>query len=516
MGKKKKIKLEYKLLSAIPDNYIDLFPLAREMHRKFILHIGPTNSGKTYEAIEALKEAGDGAYLAPLRLLAYEQYDSINRDGIACSMITGEERIDIDDAKIVASTIEMANYRKYYSVAVIDEAQMIADPMRGGHWTNAILGILAEEIHVCASGNAEALLIKLIKDCGDEYEVRYHERKTPLVIDKFSFEFPRDVEKGDALIVFSRRNVHAVASELQERGRSCSIIYGALPYDVRHRQAELFASGANDIVVATDAIGMGMNLPIRRIVFLEQMKFDGIEKRELRSDEIKQIAGRAGRFGIYDEGIVTSYGGRKQIRAGMEAPDEPLTHAIINFPETLIGIEAPLSAILEKWIYIEVQDGYSKALSERELKLCRMLERYTNDKEFIYNCITMPFDEENTALLSMWRLMCLEELKGNAFSIRNNIPVIRDKSLDVLEQQYRVCDLMYMYCDRFDRSKWIPHIISTKNRLSDEIVRQLSAQKLSQRKCRICGKPLRWNYPYSICDECHDKKFGRNDDWYYY
>ena len=513
MGKKRKQKLEYKLLSAIPDNYIDLYPLAREMKRRFILHIGPTNSGKTYEAIKALKAAGNGVYLAPLRLLAYEQYDAINRDEIPCSMLTGEERIDIDGAQITASTIEMANYSKYYSVAVIDEAQMIADPMRGGSWTSAILGILAEEIHVCASGNAEELLIKLIRSCGDEYSVIYHERKTPLKLDKFSFEFPRDVEKGDALIVFSRKNVHAVASELQDNGYKCSIIYGALPYDVRHRQAEMFASGVTDVVVATDAIGMGMNLPIHRIVFLEQQKFDGIEKRELRSDEIKQIAGRAGRYGIYDEGIVTSYGGRKQIRYGLEDVDHPIRRAVIDFPETLIGIEAPLSLIIEKWISIPVQDGYEKALSERELRLCRMLEKMTNDKLFIYRCITIPFDEENSRLLRMWLAMCEAELKEQGFAVRSNIPHITDKTLDVLEEQYRICDLLYMYCDRFDRRRRIPDIMRVKSRLSEEIIRELAQQKLQQRKCRFCGKPLAWNYPYTMCDECHDKRYGWGTDW---
>ena len=514
MGKKKKKpKLEYRLLSAIPDNYIDFYPLAREMNRHFVLHIGPTNSGKTYQAIEALKNARNGVYLAPLRLLAYEQYDAINRDEIPCSMLTGEERIDIEDAQITASTIEMANYSKYYSVAVIDEAQMIADPMRGGSWTSAILGILAEEIHVCASKNAEELLIKLIKDCGDDYRVVYHERKTPLKLDKFSFEFPRDVEKGDALIVFSRRNVHAVASELQDEGIKCSIIYGALPYDVRHRQAELFASGKNDVVVATDAIGMGMNLPIRRIVFLEQQKFDGIEKRELRSDEIKQIAGRAGRYGIYDEGIVTSYGGRKKIKFGLEDADRPLQRAIIDFPETLIGIDAPLSLIIEKWIQIPVQEGYEKALSERELHLCRVLENITQDKEFIYRCITIPFDEENGKLMKMWLKMCQSELKDQGYPVRANIPHIGEKSLDILEEQYRICDLLYMYCDRFDRRRRIPDIMRVKSRLSDEIVTLLSKEKLSQRKCRFCGKPLTWNYPYSMCEDCHDRRYGWSERW---
>ena len=200
----------------------------------------------------------------------------MNLDGCACNLLTGEETIDIPGAKHQASTVEMLDLTKIYDCAVIDEAQMIADKDRGGAWTTAVLGVCAEEVHVCCAMNAVELLIHLIDDCEDTYEVVYHQRQTRLALDNENFDFPGSVHEKDALIVFSRRNVHAVASELQRRGVLCSVIYGALPYDVRHEEARKFMNGETQVVVATDAIGLGMNLPIRRIVFLEQSKFDDV------------------------------------------------------------------------------------------------------------------------------------------------------------------------------------------------------------------------------------------------
>jgi len=115
------------LLDAIPATYPELFPLARGMKRRFILHIGPTNSGKSYDAVNALKQAETGIYLAPLRLLAFEKFEELNMDGYPCSLKTGEEEIGIPFSNLQSSTIEILDFTKKYDVAVIDEGQMIAD-----------------------------------------------------------------------------------------------------------------------------------------------------------------------------------------------------------------------------------------------------------------------------------------------------------------------------------------------------------------------------------------------------
>lgn len=337
------------LQTRLPRRLVDLYPLARAMHRRFVLHIGPTNSGKTHDALQALARAHSGICLSPLRLLAYEQYDTLCQEGVHCSLLTGEEHISDPQASVISCTVEMADLSRHYDIALIDEAQMIADPDRGGAWSAAILGLPAQEIHVCAAPEAQERLQEMIASCGDTCEVVRHERRTPLVLEKRLFHLDGGVREGDALIVFSRRQVHAVAGLLQRQGWTCSVLYGALPYEVRHRQASEFARGRTQIVVSTDCIGMGMNLPIRRIVFLENEKFDGTCVRPLLPTEIRQIAGRAGRYGIFDEGRVACVRDRDDFAQALAAPPEPIREAVVRFPRSLLSLDEPLSQILTLW-----------------------------------------------------------------------------------------------------------------------------------------------------------------------
>ena len=496
------------IADTIPKHYPDLFPLARAMKRHFILHIGPTNSGKTYEGIEALKNADSGVYLAPLRLLAYEQYDTLNRADAACTLVTGEERREVDGARLRSSTIEMLDFKKRYDVAVIDEAQMMTDDERGGAWTAAIMGVRAKEIHVCAAPSAETLLKRVIEDCGDTWEAVYHERKTPLVFEHQVFMFPEDVKPGDALIVFSRRDVHAVAAELQKMGKTCSIIYGALPYDVRYEEARKFRQGETDIVVATDAIGMGLNMPVHRIVFLETDKFDGYERRELYPAEIQQIGGRAGRFGIFEEGRVNSLYDVERIEEALyeEIPQD--TEAVVAFPEELLRISAPLSEILAQWAEMEVSRGFRKNLAESEIWLAKLLEEMSDDKYLIYRFVTMAFDETNEELLAIWREMFSCEMHARSFPYTKYLPLYipedgKAADLPELEEDFHVCDLLYAYLDRFDHQEGIPEILKVKEKLSTAIMKILEKQELAGRRCRVCGRPLSWNYPYGVCERCH-------------
>ena len=167
----KEKRIQAALLDAIPEHYRDLYPLARQMKRHFYLHLGPTNSGKTYEGVQRLHGAERGVYLGPLRLLAAEQFEALNLDDVPCSLVTGEEQIRVPFSRVQSSTVEMADLKTRYDVAVIDECQMIADRDRGGAWTAAILGLCAEEIHACASPDAEQLLTRIIGECGDELPV---------------------------------------------------------------------------------------------------------------------------------------------------------------------------------------------------------------------------------------------------------------------------------------------------------------------------------------------------------
>ena len=151
-------------------------------------------------------KAENGIYLGPLRLLAHEMFEWMNEEECPCSLVTGEEQIMVEGAAYQSSTIEMAGLHMCYDTAVIDEAQMISDPDRGGAWSAAVMGLCASRIHVCTAPEGEACLTEIIKKCGDDFEIIRHSRKTPLVLEDQPFAFPEDVREGDALIVFSRVN----------------------------------------------------------------------------------------------------------------------------------------------------------------------------------------------------------------------------------------------------------------------------------------------------------------------
>ncbi len=505
------------LLDAIPEHYRDLYPLARQMRRHFFLHLGPTNSGKTYEGIQRLQAASCGLYLGPLRLLAAEQFEALNLADVPCSLVTGEEQIRVPFSRVQSSTVEMADLQTHYDVAVIDECQMIADRDRGGAWTAAILGLCADEIHACASPDAEGLLTRIIEDCGDELTIIRHERMTPLEVEKEGFQFPSSVRPGDALIVFSKARVHAVAAELKTRGYKVSLIYGALPPDVRRNQADRFHRGDTEVVVSTDAIAMGMNLPIQRVVFLESEKYDGDITRLLTDSEIKQIAGRAGRYGKYEIGYVNAFGFRQEVARAMARPLLPLTEGVIGFPESLLGIPLPLTGILDQWIRMQDKGCFSKASTVRMAELAAMMETPKTDRRLLYRFICIPFDEKDPDLLFRWKAMYHAECRGEHVDVMPEMPEIVEpesctiRMLDGLEADYRRCDLYYNYTRLFlpEPDNLLSEIQRRKDLISQGIVHILSTQKLQQRTCPSCKRHLPWNWPYRICDSC----YGRGRRW---
>ncbi|MCC8168602.1 MAG: ATP-dependent helicase [Clostridiales bacterium] len=343
--------LRREIVSLVPSRPEMEFPEAMEMQRHFILHIGPTNSGKTYQSLSRLKNAQRGVYLGPLRLLALEVYETMKEYGVPCTMRPGQECIEEPESRVTSSTIEMLALDIHYDVAVIDEAQMVADEMRGHSWTRAILGVRADEVHVCMSPDAVPAVTHLIGLCNDDYETHYYERKTPLVVEDKPFVFPDDVQEGDALIAFSKKAVLDLAGRLEESGITSSVIYGSLPPEIRRRQTQMFYDGETKVVVSTDAIGMGLNLPVRRIVFMAAEKYDGRHQRALNVSEIKQIAGRAGRYGLYETGYVTALGSKRlhflQKQIPLEIPQ--VKTVSLGFPQVLLSMDAPLDEILKLW-----------------------------------------------------------------------------------------------------------------------------------------------------------------------
>ena len=498
------------LMEAEPEKQ---YPEARGMKRHFILHIGPTNSGKTYQALQRLRQAYRGIYLGPLRLLALEVYDRMMTSGIPCSMITGEEAIRTPGSFVQASTVEILDIRDTYDIAVIDEAQMMADENRGSFWTRAILGIRAEEIHVCCSGTAENLLVRMIQRCGDTYDIVRHERNTKLEFIPKRYDMSKDVEQGDALIAFSKKNVLAIAATLEGRGIKASVIYGNLPPQTRQEQVRLFTEGVNQVVVATDAIGMGINLPIRRVVFMNSMKFDGTDKRRLEAEEIRQIAGRAGRYGYYDIGYVQSAVDTEYIGRKLEEPLSPLTRARVGFPEVLLDIDMEMDEIIEAWERTKNLPMYDKISMAESVKKYRYLKNYRKklsyieDRKFVLSLITCPFDVKDREVLRLWLRYCEKPLE------HHNCPMLpQDFSLEGLESYYKQLDLYTQFSGRMN---WVvdrEEVAVNREWAQHEIGELLMDDKGQfEKKCRNCGTVLPWDYAYPICQDCYHSE-GEDDD----
>lgn len=510
-------KLKSMIVDRIPEHMPDLYPLARGTKRHFILHVGPTNSGKTHDAIEALKKAKRGIYLAPLRLLAYEIFDRLNDDGVICDMITGEEEMFLPGATHISSTIETLSVLEEYDVAVIDECQMIGDKSRGGAWTRALLGVCAGEVHVCSDESCLDLVIRIIEECNDTYTVNYHYRSVPLVFDESEkFDFPGSVKDRDALIVFSKKSCVAVAAKLQSYNIKASMIYGMLPYDVRMNEVKRFTEGETQVVVATDAIGMGLNLPIRRIVFLETAKFDGDEVRPLCATEVKQIAGRAGRLGIFDKGFYTSQYFPKDIRSMCEGRLPMIDKARVSIPESIIYLDYPLSEILTKWLEMTNESIYEKADLTEDLMLCRKLETIVDDKKILYDFLTIGFKSNKPFLMDII-MECArmeqysgEDIDDDIMDLIDFTAVMSDRTLqsmnlERLEDLYLKYDLIYAYLRKFNHREHLSEIMELKRDCSAKIIDRLANQELDVRRCPGCGEELKWNYPYRICEECHKR-----------
>ena len=273
-------------------------PQRRTEPETVIAHLGPTNSGKTHDALRFLVDNGRGIYAAPLRMLAQEAHRRLSAElgEDAVGLVTGEERVN-PDAPIICCTAEMAPL--HGETLVLDEVQWAEDEERGSAWTRLMLG--GEYRHILLLGAVEAL--PLVQHAFPDAEVRFFERKTPL--DWLGKRGVAGLHAGTVVVAFSRRAVIGLAGELNRLhpGR-VAVLYGAMPLASRREEIERFISGAAEVCASTDVIGHGVNLPCETLLFAETEKFDGKERRDLEPWEIAQIAGRAGRFGFHERGHV--------------------------------------------------------------------------------------------------------------------------------------------------------------------------------------------------------------------
>jgi len=255
--------------------------------------LGPTNTGKTFLAIETMLSFDSGMIGFPLRLLAREVYDKIIQkvDVDKVALITGEEKIIPSNAKYFLCTVESMPIDKNLEFVGIDEIQMCSDQERGHIFTDRLLNLRGEKLTMFMGSNT---IKNIISKLEGDIEFINRDRLSKLVYTGYK-KISR-IERKSAIIAFSTEEVYAIAELVRRQKGGAAIVMGSLSPKTRNAQVNLYQSGDVDYLVATDAIGMGLNMDLNNVYFSNLKKFDGKKLRKLNLSEIGQIAGRAGRY----------------------------------------------------------------------------------------------------------------------------------------------------------------------------------------------------------------------------
>ena len=440
------------------------FELAYRMPRRFIALLGPTNSGKTHQAMEALAKAKTGVYLAPLRLLALENYERL-RDTkphgkeIKVSLITGEERRIEEDATHVASTVEMLDTSTRVDVAVIDEIQMLGDRDRGAAWTAAVCGAPASVVYLVGALEARRAIEALAERLECPLEVHTLRRKAPLAMEPGPVRKLRNLRRGDAVIAFSRRDVLMWRDLITESGFSVATVYGNLSPEVRRAQAARFRKREADIVVGTDAIAMGLNLPIERVVMTTSTKYNGVEEEEVPAALAKQIAGRAGRFGVHEEGFVAGYDDETHqvMRSLLKEKIPPVAAAGFSVAPTLEHLhriaavtgEQSLTKLFKRFVHnIDVPDGFFfPRITEEQLDRAQWLDTLPLSVADKFTLSLVPISARVPSLHAAWQNWAHALAKGKVCALHHEPGALLRQNLQEVEDT----------CRRYSAYAWLSY-----------------------------------------------------------
>ncbi len=513
------------------NEYKEFFPLAREMKRKHIFFVGPTNSGKSYRGFNELAQCNSGVYLAPLRLLALEGQEEIEKREKACSLLTGEEIEIKENATFVASTIEMANLERQIDCALVDEVQLILDKNRGWAWSQAIVGIPAKKLIMTGSEECIPTLSRLIRDyLGEELEIIHLVRIGKLEVTRKPVGNLSKVEAGSAIISFSRRGVLAIKKDLEDGGRKVSVLYGNLSPGVRSEEAKRFRSGETEILVATDCIGMGLNLPIKTVVFSETSKFDGKEVRPLSVQEIKQIAGRAGRYGQFECGYVavTSSKSLNLVSHHIQTQQEAVLESCVVRPtltqlevlsEQIGGNNIKNSIVLFSQLSKPNSTIVSSDLSEMigladKIEMISPLATLSFSDKYLFVCAPVSATdmviEGYVEWLTSYSKQTPVELSEDRFrAYTQNGSTSEDRTLNDAENCVKILTLYHWLARK--RIDFFPSIELCED-LRDQIntfIENSLKRKGLHRKCPQCGRKMALHMMHKTCSECF--KSGKRD-----
>lgn len=521
---KEALEAERKRRNELRQRLVEAFPTWQHEYRgkqQIQLHIGPPNSGKTHDALQRLSNAGNGWYLAPLRLLAFEIFDRLNKSGVLCSLLTGEERIDVPGSTVTAATIEMFNAEQSGDVVIIDEAQMLADSDRGWAWTQALMQVRAEEIHVIGPATISNLVEKMAQAAAVPVHITEHQRLAPIEVATKPWSLDT-LPDHTILVAFSRKMVLDLKAKLEERGRQVSVIYGNLPPEVRRKQADRFANGETEICVATDAVGMGLNLPADNVCFYDIEKFDGQTVRLLKGDEVKQIGGRAGRFGLSQGGVI---GAIRQEDLEIlqelfyEDPEEIEFARVAPSVKDLELLPGSLGEKLEQWAVLQsipesLKDIVKVGNLAERVELAKMLTDEEVNQLGLDGAVKLTNAPTRQSSRQFWYQCAQAILAGTPQPLPPEAPsqIASSRDLEKMEISIACADVYLWLASRKEFSTSAPDeqaIREARVHWSQQIDDALLNQLDTSRRCEQCGRPLHLRHRHRLCDKCFGRKHHR-------
>ncbi|WP_415295093.1 helicase-related protein [Candidatus Pelagibacter sp. Uisw_113] len=461
--------------------------------------LGPTNTGKTYLAIETMLSFDSGMIGFPLRLLAREVYDKIiekiSIDKVA--LITGEEKIIPTNAKYFLCTVESMPINKHLDFVGIDEIQMCADHERGHIFTDRLLNLRGEKLTMLmGSSTIKSIVNKLDED------TEFINRERLSQLSYVGHKKISRINRKTAIIAFSAEEVYAIAELVRRQKGGAAIVMGSLSPKTRNAQVQLYQSGDVDFLVATDAIGMGINMDLENVFFSNLKKFDGRKLRRLNMSEIGQIAGRAGRY--LNDGNFGITGDCKEISAEeVELLENHKFEEIkmlfwrnsnLNFNNALSLIKSLEEKPNRDWLrkihecgdekllkyFLKDMDGHNIKNNQETLELlwecCQIPDfvkkTYGNHLEVVSKVFSFLNGKDGKITNDYMRLQLikLDKLEGNVDSLSNRIANVRTWSyvsnkINWVESQ----------------SYWIEKTKLLEDRLSDRLHEELTKTFIDKR-----------------------------------
>lgn len=482
-----------------------------ESDSQYIIHCGKTNSGKTYTAIQSLIKSVNGVYLAPLRLLAWEVREKITQSGCLCSLRTGEEQVIVPNAGLSSETIEMFDANRRYDVVVVDECFMIGDKDRGKAWTRAILKARANEIHLICNEESLSIIQELLNTANRKYEVKKYEMLSRFSFFSKPFSFHKNMPPKGVFVAFSRINVLIYKKRFENMGRSVSVLYGNLPPEAKKIQIERFINGDTEIMVCTDVIGMGINVPCDYLVFLDVEKFDGYSMRQLTPIEVRQIAGRVGRYGLCDGSpfVATTSNRNTNFIKTQYKKHQEVNKAILglDYDMFLNCGEDKIHKRIAKFSSSSVIPSNLKGILNKEdiskyMDIANVI-RDDFDVSVSWIFLNAPIKKNNRNYFSeVVRYYKLKNklLKPTNYSI-GDMQSLED-TISRYELYLNLCRNL-IHCQ-----KEKGQVEKEKDELVEKLTNMLMDKKMSsKRKCRLCSEMLDITYPYPYCQNCYEEKF---------